>query len=372
VLGTNFIGKKTKKSMKILHVLTSPRAEGTPRLVLDWLTVKEHQQYVLFLQKEPADLLNSFSSTEVFVNPQLPKGYKKIAVIFNVVKKICKTFKPDVVIAWNTGLAPFILFSARLTNVKKLIAHCGNAPSESFFGKYIYTWFTFYVCKIIGAKIVCCSNYLKHEFCSIPLVPKKNVYSVHNCVNQSKFNGINKSVNQLITTAIMVATLEPHKDHVTLLKAWKIVENTLTYAKLQLVGSGSLELKLKILARDLGLKNVEFLGSREDVPELLKKADFFVFSTTHNEGFGTVLIEALSVGLPIIATNVPACNEVLQEGKYGYLVEPYNEYSLAEAIMHVFQDKSFFDEEKINERKEYAASFSPKAMIDKYLSILNP
>ncbi len=63
VLGTNFIGKKTKKSMKILHVLTSPRAEGTPRLVLDWLTVKEHQQYVLFLQKEPADLLNSFSST---------------------------------------------------------------------------------------------------------------------------------------------------------------------------------------------------------------------------------------------------------------------------------------------------------------------
>ena len=62
------------------------------------------------------------------------------------------------------------------------------------------------------------------------------------------------------------------------------------------------------------------MDSRSDIPKLLANADIFALSTTAEEGFGIVLIEAMAAGLPIIATDVPACREVLDNGKAGILV----------------------------------------------------
>ena len=63
-----------------------------------------------------------------------------------------------------------------------------------------------------------------------------------------------------------------------------------------------------------------FLGIRLDITKLLAKADIFALSTTQDEGFGIVLIEAMAAGLPIIASDVPACREVLDDGNAGILV----------------------------------------------------
>ena len=65
-----------------------------------------------------------------------------------------------------------------------------------------------------------------------------------------------------------------------------------------------------------------FFGSRTDIPNLLANADIFALSTTGEEGFGIVLIEAMAAGLPIIATDVSACREVLDNGNAGILVPP--------------------------------------------------
>src|SRR5690606_39460471 len=122
--------------------------------------------------------------------------------------------------------------------------------------------------------------------------------------------------------AIMVATLEPHKDHETLLKAWKILEDRGISAELKLAGDGSLRNQLEELAAKLKLRRVVFLGSRSDIPELLAQSKVFVFSTTPQEGFGTVLVEAIAAGCIIVASDVPACREVLDNGNYGMLVAP--------------------------------------------------
>jgi len=63
-----------------------------------------------------------------------------------------------------------------------------------------------------------------------------------------------------------------------------------------------------------------FLGRRSDIPELLGQADLFAFSTTAAEGFGISMIEALAAGLPVIASDVPACREVLLDGAAGELL----------------------------------------------------
>jgi glycosyltransferase involved in cell wall biosynthesis len=81
-----------------------------------------------------------------------------------------------------------------------------------------------------------------------------------------------------------------------------------------------------------------FWGRREDIPELLGRMDVYAFSTTRDEGFGIALIEAMAAGLPVVASDVPACREVLAEGEAGRLVPAGDPDALASALRSLLRD----------------------------------
>lgn len=133
----------------------------------------------------------------------------------------------------------------------------------------------------------------------------------------------------------MIARLDPIKDQPTLLKAWALLRKHSTFdsAELWIVGEGREAATLQHLATSLAIGDrVRFLGARGDVSALLGQMDAFVLSTTPAEGFGIVLIEALAAGVPIVASDVPACREVLGDGELGRLVPAGDALSLAEAL----------------------------------------
>ncbi len=355
--------------MKILHVLNSPRAEGTPRLVLDWLTVKKHKQELLFLSEE-GELKNEFIKTEnwcSFNNSFVP-SLKNAGKIITLVKAVCKERKPDIVIAWMMGFSPWVHWGAKSAGVKKLIVHAGNPPSDGFMHHYVFTYMSFWTGFLLNNKVICCSDYIRDAFRNIPLLYDKQFETVYNCFKPEKFKLLNPPERQPLL-AIMVATLEPHKDHITLLNAWKILEEKTGSFKLLIAGNGGNYNSLTDYAKNLQLKTVDFLGSRTDIPELLHKSSLFVFSTTLQEGFGTVLIEALASGCKVVATDVPACREVLQQGKFGLLVPPKNAAALAEAILLAMNEP--LTDEKQKEQLAYANRFTPGKMIDEYVRIVN-
>lgn len=353
--------------MKILHVLTRPRAEGTPRLVLDWLTVKEYEHEVVFLVPH-GELRAAFESAGVwqYYNDRFPLKFINGPRIATLVRRICRERKPDVVISWPTGTSQWIHAGARLAGVSKLIVHAGNPPARSFLQRYLASYFSFWSGLVLGNKVIACSAYIRNEFLRIPLLSARQFHWVHNCFDATRFKPDESPRTE--NSAIMVATLERHKDHHTLLNAWKIIEDGGLNANLKIAGAGSLRETLERQANDLELKNVEFLGSRTDVPQLLQASKVFVLSTTTREGFGTVLIEALASGCIIVATDVPACREVLDRGRYGLLVNPRNAGKLAAAIRTALgitltaRDKE--------ERDAYVLNFSPENMIKKYLEIV--
>jgi glycosyltransferase involved in cell wall biosynthesis len=120
--------------------------------------------------------------------------------------------------------------------------------------------------------------------------------------------------------------------------------------------------------KHLNLSTVSFLGSRNDIPDLLHQSSVFILSTTPGEGFGTVLLEALASGLQVIASDVPACREVLKNGKYGILV-PFNDPdALSVAIIRAF--KNPISEKQRQENIKYASSFTPQKMMKEYLRIV--
>jgi glycosyltransferase involved in cell wall biosynthesis len=88
----------------------------------------------------------------------------------------------------------------------------------------------------------------------------------------------------------------------------------------------------------LGIEErVKFLGHREDVPEILAAGDVFVFPSLY-EGLGGSLIEAMALGLPIVASDIPAVREVLEENRNALLVSPASPEELAFSITRVLED----------------------------------
>lgn len=78
--------------------------------------------------------------------------------------------------------------------------------------------------------------------------------------------------------------------------------------------------------------NIWFLGKREDVPELLAAADVFIYPSYYREGVPRSLLEALSMSLPIITTNMPGCKLAVKNGVNGILIEPRSVTEICKGI----------------------------------------
>jgi glycosyltransferase involved in cell wall biosynthesis len=83
---------------------------------------------------------------------------------------------------------------------------------------------------------------------------------------------------------------------------------------------------------------VRILGDRTDVPDLLAAADLFVFPSLY-EGLGGAVIEAMALGLPIVASDIPALREVVEDGRNGLLVRPGSGEALAAAVRGILEDR---------------------------------
>ena len=81
-----------------------------------------------------------------------------------------------------------------------------------------------------------------------------------------------------------------------------------------------------------------FLGVRDDVPALITRADVFVFPSLW-EGQGNALLEAMAVGAPIVATDIPSTRETLTDGVDALLVPPADPPALAAAMARLLGDR---------------------------------
>jgi glycosyltransferase involved in cell wall biosynthesis len=111
------------------------------------------------------------------------------------------------------------------------------------------------------------------------------------------------------------------------------------HAVLLLAGrEGNASTELRAAAERIGLNGrVRMLGHREDVPDVLAAADLFVFPSLY-EGLGGALIEAMALGLPIVASDLPAIREVVEEGGNAMLVPPGSSGSIAKAVDALLSD----------------------------------
>ena len=110
-------------------------------------------------------------------------------------------------------------------------------------------------------------------------------------------------------------------------------------------------------------------GFREDIKEILSITDVFVLPQLYREGFPRVLLEAGSMGVPIIASNVPGCRELIIDGVNGLLVEPSDEVDLLNCIISLANDskKRKYFSKKI--RRDIVNKYDLEIIYNKYISL---
>lgn len=121
--------------------------------------------------------------------------------------------------------------------------------------------------------------------------------------------------------------------------------------------------------------NVIALGQRSDVPALLEAADVFAFPTEYREGVPRVLLEAGLAGLPIVASRMPGCSDVVNDGWNGYLVPPGDPVQLAARILDLLSDperaKAMGQRSVGLIREQFALDTVVQSYVDTYHSIIS-
>jgi len=193
-------------------------------------------------------------------------------------------------------------------------------------------------------KVIAVSDYLRQELIASGLTPHR-VATVYNAIDLDVFAsnactdrrevrtelGIEPNVPVVLT----VGRLNPEKGHCYLLESVRLACAHVPDLRVLVVGEGPLRKQLEASTRSQHLDAcVSFLGWRDDVASLMAASDLFVLASTR-ESFGLVILEALALGVPVIATRVGGVPEIIRTGESGILVEPRDSVALAEAMIWV-------------------------------------
>jgi L-malate glycosyltransferase len=163
--------------------------------------------------------------------------------------------------------------------------------------------------------------------------------------------------------------LVPVKGLESFLKAARIIRCKKQNVKFIMAGDGPLKNALEALAREYGLdEDVVFLGHRNDSHDILGLMDLFVLPSL-SEGIPMVLLEALALARPVVASRVGGIPEVIEHGVNGILVAPGRYDELAESCIALMDDYHFAQALGFGGRKYVEERFSAKYMAEQVAEV---
>ena len=319
-------------------------AEGTPVLMLDlaryWRDLGIRVR-VISLYSTPNDMHEEYENEgfEIQYLNLKSTGYFRYLHIAYACFKLAFFSGVQSFFSLPFGWHSFVAWGAKLGGANKVIAYVGNYPPLTDLNGLRKLKILITLGGLPTDFLACCSNYIRQGVLDHYKTPIEKTIMIPNgtmvksVAERAQASKANRPPLDRYRIG-MVARLEAHKDHASLISAMAILKQSgAQNIELVLIGDGTLRRDIEGQISQLGLEDcVQLLGMRRDIPELLGTLDLFVFSTTYQEGQGIALVEAMTAGIPIIASDVGACKEVLGGGKYGQLVEPQNPQKLAQNI----------------------------------------
>lgn len=176
---------------------------------------------------------------------------------------------------------------------------------------------------------------------------------------------------------LFVGRLEFRKGLNYLVKAYLQIKQEIPNSRLIVVGPGTrLRKRYEKWVRRNRLEDVVFVGyaTYEDLPRYYKTADIFCAPATSGESFGIVLLEAMAVGKPIVATNIDGYARVVTDGEDGVLVPPKDNKRLAQALLSLMSDDTLRQQMGAKGKlkaREYSWEDIAQRVLDYYVRVIS-
>lgn len=386
------------KRIKILRVITRIDVGGISQDIINLSEKLDPETYEQAIVYGPSQLKLKFNFPKYEIN-ELKRSISPLNDIKSLlkIKKIINEYKPDIVHSHSSKagfVARWAVWLSKQNNIKVI-----HTPHGHVFYGYEFSWlktkiflFLEKITAKITDKLIALTEGEKNESLHLGIGKPNQWEIIHSGVDvkndsfdkQNARQSLNIESNALVIGT--VARLEPVKGIEYFIRAIPAilneVQNDIPHPVIFLiVGDGNQKSMLEKLAETYNIsKHVIFAGMRKNVLEIMSSMDIYI-QPSLNEGMGKTLIQAFSLGLPIIATKVQGIPDIVHDNKNGILIKPKDTKSLSEAVVKLAFNESLrktygnsganFVKEKIDNNLRFSSDRMINLTSNLYKGLLN-
>ena len=351
--------------MKIAHVVDSMEVGGAEMLVSQLCRLQREQGHEPCVYAVAAlGVLGERMRTEGFaVQPNVGRHLPDATPNFF---RIFKASRPDVVHLHNPTPTIYAATAAKIAGVPSIVStrHSLVAPPRNRVMELKYSIAAKFCDWIVG---ICdaTTNNMK----SARSAPERKIVRIYNGTLALPPVAKEQWPPKSGFTLVYVGRLEPVKNHVLLLNAFRAALSSVPDLRLWMVGDGSERKALERLAVELNIADrVTFWGQQLDVAPFFSAADAFIMSST-SEGLPMSLLQAFSLGLPAIVTDVGGMAEVVRQAQAGLIVSVTNAEDMATAILSLASSPTEREQFAMNAEAAFRTHFTLHVMLDAYMNL---
>lgn len=354
------------KEIRILYIVDEMGAGGKERRLLQLLKgmdEKEDVSYRLILLTDLIHYREVFDlDTDVTV---LERKIRKDPSIFLKIYKICKSWNPHIIHAWGSMPAIYAIPVSKILGIRLINASVADAPARLNRSQWIRSVISFPFSDIIQS-----NSYAGLKAYNVP-EKKSNV--IHNGFDLERIEDLKgeKEVRDELgidTEYVigMVAGFNSHKDYESLIMAADRITGKREDVSFLCIGGGSDLEKIKSMAS--GNKRIIFTGRRDDVESIVNIFDIGAL-ISYGEGISNSIMEYMALGKPVIATTGGGTNELVVEGRTGYLIPQESPDLVAEKIEYLLEHRELRERMGEKGRERIEREFNIEKMVNAHLDL---
>jgi sugar transferase (PEP-CTERM/EpsH1 system associated) len=225
-------------------------------------------------------------------------------------------------------------------------------------------------------KLYAVADFLREYYLRVVGVSPRRISIIYNGVDVEKYSPLSQIEQRKNKVRLgfpadeivigSVGTLYWVKDPETLLEAAHLVLRQRDDVSFLWVGDGPLKERLQTRAREYGIdRKVLYLGSRDDVSDVLAAVDIFALPSL-TEGLSYSILEAMASGLPVVATQVGGNAELIQNQRTGFLVPTRNPEMMANQLLRLISNRSLRLDMGMKARQRVEQNFNLSDMVQRY------
>jgi glycosyltransferase involved in cell wall biosynthesis len=365
--------------MTLLHISTDPRTLG---FVLQQMLFMRTKGWQVHAMASPGEYESTLRSHSISFHPvKMPRRITPFRDLVAIAQmwKAMRRLRPAIVHAHTPKAGLLGMISARLARVPIRVFHVHGLPHLAARGlRYRFLFGATKISCVLAHQVFCVSNSIRQVLIDQNLCPEGKVIvplngSIDGIEALEKFNpaGVSEPAARAIRerygvpptafTLAFIGRLVRDKGLIELCEAWIRLRSD--HPDLHLLIVGEFEPQDPIPSRIVDIfctdPNVHMTGFCGNMPDLYAAIELVILPS-YREGFGTVLIEAAAMGLPVVATAIPGCVDAVIDNMTGILVPSHDSFALAGAIERYMNDPELRRNHGVRARERILRDFRPE------------